>query len=175
VWGLASVLVVGFVVALYASGVGSNPNQLLAVVSTNQKSITVGWLSCLSVDPHKVVFDERDYWDDKLLGEIADKLSVRAVSLNAAPAACRWGFFATVVPGVVSAIRYNGQPAQYLISIGVCERTVDGSMNPNECVNKNVYVFNQRVAPHDLLSVALAGLASSQTDEYEMFKSERSH
>jgi hypothetical protein len=175
VWGGASVLLVGFVVALYALGVGSTPNnQLLAAVSTHQKEITVGWLSCLSIDPHQVVFDERYYWDEKLLGEIADKLSVKVVLPSADYAACRWGFFATVVPGVVSALKYNGEPAQYLISIGVCERRVDGSMT-NKCVNKNVYVFNRRVAPHDLFSFALVGLARSQTDEFDMFKSERSH
>jgi hypothetical protein len=69
--------------------------------------------------------------------------------------------------------RMIGEPAQYLVSTGVCERTADGSMNANKCVNKNVYVFNQRVATHDLFSVVLVGLARSQTDKWNIFKSDR--
>jgi hypothetical protein len=165
--GAASVLLVGFVVALYASGVGSDPDQLLAAVSINHKEISVNLLSCLSIDSHKVVFDRKDYWDQKLAGEIADKLSVKAVLLNADYAACRWDFSATVVPGEESAITYNGEAAQYLVSIGVCERAANGSMIAGACLDKNVYVFNRRVEPHDLFSLALVGLARSQADEWE--------
>jgi hypothetical protein len=181
VQGLAAVLVVGILVVSCGLGIYLNSDnylnsdKLVAAVATNQNRITVGWLSCLSVDAHKLVYAERDYWDDSLLGEIADKLAVKVVLANADYAACRWGFFATVVPGAIRALRYNGDAAQYLISIGVCERTVDGSMNASECVDKNVYVFNQRVTPHDLFSVALVGLAKSQTAEWEVFKHPRSN
>ena len=175
VQGLAAVLAVGILVASYGLGLYLNSDRLVAAVATNQKRITVGWLSCLSVVAHNVVYAGRDYWDDSLLGEIADKLAVKVVLANADYAACRWSFFAVVVPGVIRAVRYNGDAAQYLISIGVCERSVDGSMNASECVNKNVYVFNQSVTPHDLYSVALVGLAKSQTAEWEVFKSQRSN
>src|SRR6516164_4971410 len=173
-WGVASLLVVGFVMALYVLGVGSERNKLVAAVAINQKRISVNLLSCLSIRSRDVVFDRKEYWDLRLAGEIANKLSVKAVLPNADYEACRWGVFATVVPGEVRAVTYNGEVAQYLVSIGVCERAVDGSMNPNECVNKNVYVFNQSVEPRDLFSLALVGLAKSQADEWETFKSERS-
>lgn len=32
--------------------------------------------------------------------------------------------------GEVSTVRYNSERGQYLLSIGVCERAIDGSMNP---------------------------------------------
>jgi len=162
------------VVGLVVWGVDPDPNQFLAAVSLNYSTVRIDDVSCLSIDPHKVVFDQKDYWDPKLVEAIVDTLSINPVLFNADYATCPWGFFVTVVPRTIPAVRYNGQFARYLVSIGVCERTLNGSMNPNKCINKNIYVFNPRVEPHELFSLALVGLAKPQASKFEAFQSKRS-
>jgi len=173
-WSGAIVLLVGLVVGLVVWGVDPDPNQFLAAVSLNYSTVRIDDVSCLSIDPHKVVFDQKDYWDPKLVEAIVDTLSINPVLFNADYATCPWGFFVTVVPRTIPAVRYNGQFARYLVSIGVCERTLNGSMNPNKCINKNIYVFNPRVEPHELFSLALVGLAKPQASKFEAFQSKRS-
>ena len=152
------------------------PGPLLGAASTNQAYVSVADVNCLAIEPHKVVFAQKDYWNPKLPEEIVDRLGIKTVLLNADYAACPWSFFATVVPGTVSAVRYNDEAAQYLVSIGICQRNVDGSINPNKCLNKNIYVFNSRLVLHSrpdplaLFSLALDGLATRQTNEWEMIK-----
>ena len=158
-----------------------NPTPLLGAASRGQTYVGITSINCLSIEPHKVVFDRKEYWNPKLPEEIVDRLGIKTVLLNADYAACPWSFFATVVPETVSAVRYNDQAAQYLVSIGICQRNVDGSINPGKCLTKNIYVFNSslvlysRPDPLELLSLALDGLASLQTNEFEMFKSKGAH
>jgi hypothetical protein len=169
-WIPTVVLLVALVVGLVVRGVDPDPSQFLAVASQNDSAIRIDHVSCLSIDPHKVVFDRKDYWDPKLVESIGHTLLIKPVLLNADYATCPWGFFGTVVPGTVFAVRYKGGFARYLVSIGICERTVKGSMNPNKCLSKNIYVFNPRVEPLELLSLALVGLARPQANEWEAFQ-----
>jgi hypothetical protein len=173
-WSVTVVLV-GLVAGLAAWGVDPNPNQFLAAAALNYSTIRVERISCLSIDPHKVVFDKKDYWDPKLVEAIVDIVGIKAVFPDAEYATCPWGLFLTVVPGSISAVRYYGRSAKYLISAGICERTVSGSMNPSKCLSKNIYVFNPQVETHELFSIALVGLARSQASEWEMFQSKRSY
>jgi hypothetical protein len=119
------------------------------------------------------VFDRKDYWDPKLVEAIVDILSIKAVMLNAAYTTCPWSFFVTVVPKAIFAVRYDGLFARYLVSVGICERKVDGSINPNKCLSKNIYVFNPRVETHELFSIALVGLARPQANKWEAFLQKR--
>jgi hypothetical protein len=173
-WGVTVVLLVGLVVGLVVWGVDPDPGEFLAAASLNQSAVRIDGVSCLSIDPNQVVFDQKDYWDPKLVETIVDILSIKMVLFNADYATCPWGFSVVVVPKTIPAVRYNGQFARYLVSIGICERTVEGSMNPNECLSKNIYVFNPRVETHELFSLALVGLARPQTSELEAFQSKRS-
>ena len=127
----AGVVSVALIVGLTVWGADSDPNQFLAAASTNDSAVRIDGVSCLSIDPNKVVFDQKDYWDPKLVEAIVDTLSIKAVLLNADYATCPWGFFVTVVPRTIPAVRYNGRFARYLVSIAICERTSDGRMNPN--------------------------------------------
>jgi hypothetical protein len=172
-WSVTAILLVSLVVGLVVWGIDPDPNQFLAAASTNDSAVRIDGVSCLSIDPNKVVFDQKDYWDPKLVEAIVDTLSIKAVLFNADYATCPWGFSVTVVPRTIPAVRYNGQFARYLVSIGICERTPDGRMNPNKCLSKNIYVFNPRVEPHELFSLALVGLARPQASELEAFQSKR--
>ena len=127
----------GFALIIMLLGNALNPNPLLGAASRLQTYVSIASINCLSIEPHKVVFDRNEYWNPKLPEEIVDRLGIKTVLLNADYAACPWSFFATVVPGTVSAVRYNDQAAQYLVSIGICQRNVDGSINPNKCLTKN--------------------------------------
>lgn len=173
-WGVAAALLIGLVAGLTLWDVDPSPGQLLAAASLNDSAVRIGGVSCLSIAPHKVVFDKKDYSDPKLVEEIADTFSIKTVLFGADYATCPWNFFVTVVPGTIPAVRYNGVSAKYLVSIGVCDRAVDGSVNPNKCLSKNVYVFNPRVEPHELFSLALVGLAKPQASKWEAFQKKRS-
>jgi len=164
------VLLGGLVAASLMKWFDPTPNEFWAVASKNQSAIDLYGVSCLSVDSQKVVFDRKDYSDPKLLEAIVGTLPIKNVLFNVDYGTCPLGFFVTVVPGQVSAVRYQGLVAEYLVSIGVCERTSNGRMNPNRCTDKNIYVFNPRVEPHELFALALVGLAKPQTDEWEVFK-----
>jgi hypothetical protein len=148
--------------------------EYMAAASQNQSAVRIDRVGCLSIRPHQVVFDRKDYSDPKLVEAIVEILSIKTVLFNADYATCPWDFFVTGIPGTGFAVRYYGQPARYLVSIGICERFANGSVNPDKCFDKNIYVFNPRVEPHELFSIALVGLARPQAREWEMFQSKRS-
>jgi hypothetical protein len=173
-WIVPGVFLVGLVVGLVVWGIDPDPNQFLAAASLNDSKVRIDGVSCLSIDPHQVVFDQKDYSDPKLVEAIIDILSIKNVLFNADYATCPWGFFLVVVPKTIVAVRYNGQFARYLVAIGICERAVNKSMNPNRCLSKNIYVFNPRVETHELFSLALAGLARPQVSELDALQSKRS-
>jgi len=93
------VLLVGLVVGLVVWGVDPDPNQFLAAVSLNYSTVRIDDVSCLSIDPHKVVFDQKDYWDPKLVEAIVDTLSINPVLFNADYATCPWGFLSLLYQG----------------------------------------------------------------------------
>jgi len=175
-WSGAAVVVLlgGLVISSLMKGDDPDPKNFWAAAAMNQSAIDIKSISCLSVDSHKVVFDRENYSDPRLLESIVENLPIENVLFDVDYATCPWGFFVTVVPGQVSAVEYQGLFAQYLVSIGLCERTPNGRMNPNRCTTKNIYVFNPRVEPHELFLLALVGLAKSQVDEWEVFKVKRS-
>jgi hypothetical protein len=169
----AALLMVGLVIGLAVWD--PDPNEFLAAAAQNQSAVRIDGVSCLSIGSNQVVFDQKDYSDPKLVEAIVNTLSIKTVLFNADGAACPWGFFVTVVPGLISAVRYDDLFARYLVSIGICERTPDGKMNPNKCTDKNIYVFNSRAEPHELFLLALAGLARPQASEWQVFKMETPH
>jgi hypothetical protein len=169
----AVLLLIGFVVWFAMWHSKSDSNQLQAVVSVNDSTVHIDRVSCLSIDPHKVVFDRKDYWDAKLAESVADVLSIKMVLLNVDYATCPWGLSITVVPGTVFAVRYEGRFAKDLVSIGICERTVKGSLNPDKCLSKNVYVFASSDNPHVLFLAGLVGLAKPQVGEWDAFQTRK--
>jgi hypothetical protein len=173
-WSYSVLLLGGLVIGSLMKRADPNLNELWAVASKNQSAIDLDGVSCLSVASHDVVFDRKDYSDPRLLEAIVGQLQIKIVLFDVDYATCPWGFFVTVVPGQVSAVKYQDLFAQYLVSIGVCERSPNGRMNPNRCTDKNVYVFNPHVEPHELFTLALIGLVKSQMDEWEIFKVRKS-
>jgi hypothetical protein len=171
-WGAAMLLTIGLIVGLLVWGIDPDPDNFLAAASQGESTIAVDGVSCLWIK--QVMYDAKDYSDPKLPEAIVDILSIKTILPDADYAACRWGFDIAVVPKTEPHVRYNGQPARYLVSIAICDRTVDGRMNPNKCLSKNVYVFTPRVAPHDLFLIALDGLARRQTSEWESFQRRKS-
>lgn len=140
------------------------------MASLNYSTIRIADVDCLSVDPDQVVFDRKQYSDPKLFGLIADKLQIEKVVVSADYARCPLSLFITVVPGTEFAVRRDGVFAKYLVSAGICQRTVGGSVNPDNCLSKNIYVFRSWVEPHQLLSAGLVGLKLPQSDRWEPFE-----
>ncbi|CAN7239499.1 hypothetical protein LJR220_000924 [Bradyrhizobium sp. LjRoot220] len=168
-WGIIAVILVGLLVASSARNLSPDPSQIQAAASVRSSDILVDGLRCLSIDPRKVIVNEQTYSEPRLVETIAEILPVKAVLFDADVGTCPWEFFVTVVTGKVSAVRLHGQPAEYLVAIGICERTPNVTLHPGKCINKNIYVFNSGIAPHELLTTALEGLARSQAKEWEVF------
>ena len=92
-WSLTSVLLVGLIVGLLVWDLDPDTDQLLAAASLHDSSVRIESVHCLAIDPHKVVFDEKDYWDPQLAAAIVDILSIKSVLFDADYATCPLGFF----------------------------------------------------------------------------------
>jgi|SRR5581483_2868551 len=144
-------------------------NEFRAIADLNYSTIDYDKVTCLSIDSHRVIYNGKDYPDPALAKSIANILSIKRVLPDATYSECPWKFFVVVVPGTTSDMFDGFLPAQYLISVGICERINDEQVNPGNCVNKNVYVFNWSVKPHDLFRIGLTALRP-ETQDMEVFK-----
>jgi hypothetical protein len=166
-WGLIAACFGVWAFAMYAPDFSA---EYVAAATQNDAAFRVSDFSCVSIDPHKVVYDQKEYIDPELAKAITDVLSIKNVFFDADATTCPWHFFITGISRRISAVRFYGSPALYLVSIGICERKPDGHVNPNKCLSKNIYVFNRNVEPHKLFSLALVGLARSQATELEGYQ-----
>jgi hypothetical protein len=164
-WGLIAACFGIWAVAIYAP---DSRAEYLAAVSQNDAAFRVSDFSCVSI--HGVVYDQKEYIDPKLAEAITDVLSIKNVFFDADVTTCPWYFSITGISGNVYAVRYNGDFARYLVSIGICERKPNGRVNENKCLSKNIYVFNRKVEPHTLFLLALVGMARSQATELEAYQ-----
>jgi hypothetical protein len=166
-WGLVAACFAVWALAMYEPDFSS---EYLAAASQNDAAFRLSDFSCVSIDPHHVVYDQKENADPELAESISNVLSIKSVFFDADVTTCRWHFFITGISGAVRAVRYNGNVARYLISIGICQRNADGRVNPSKCLSKNIYVFNQNVEPHTLFLLALIGLARSQATALEGYQ-----
>jgi hypothetical protein len=167
---IAPIFFVGLSIGPAVQAFEQYPTQIQATSHLNYSTINFNEVSCLSIDTHKIQFDRREYSDPRLVASIADILSVRDVRFDADDATCPWGLIETVVPKIVYAVRRGVWPAQYLISAAICGRSANGHLNPDKCLNTNVYVFNWSAKPHELLWMGLVGLTRSKTQDWELFE-----
>jgi hypothetical protein len=134
------------------------PSEIRAAAITNFSTIDYGSVTCVSIASRDLTVEGKETPDRKVAKWIADILSIKTVFFNAPYAACPWAFSINIAPGTDFAIHDGLLPAQYLVSVGICERINDRHMDPNKCLSKNVYVFNWRARPHDLFMVGIIGL-----------------
>src|SRR5436190_16756603 len=95
--------------------------EYLAAVSQNDAAFRVSDFSCVSIDSRRVVYDQKEYIDPKLAQAITDVLSIKNVFFDADVTTCPWYFSVTGISTNVYAVRYDGDFARYLVSIGICE------------------------------------------------------
>src|SRR5258705_7736174 len=165
-WGLVAAFFAVWALAMYTP---DSSAEYLAAVSQNGAAFRVSDFSCVSIDSHRVVYDQKEYIDPKLAQAITDVLSIKNVFFDADATTCPWYFSITGISRTIYAVRYGGGFPRYLVSIGICERKPNGRVNPNKCLSKNIYVFNRNVEPHTLFWLALVGLARSQATEWEAY------
>lgn len=162
-----AISVAGVIIGLVVLFLEWPPTEIRAAVSTNYSTIEYDKVNCVSIGPHDLTVEGKDIPDPRLGKFITDTLSIRSVLFSAAYSECPWTFFINIAPGTNFAVHDGVLPAQYLVSVGICERTDDGRPNAGKCVNKNVYVFNWRVKPRDLFRVAIVGLKPDTKDDEE--------
>ena len=169
IWACVVVAVCGVIFAVVYEPDFSN--EYVAVTARGSANFQLDHVTCVSIDSrHGVIFDEQEYPDPKLSEAISQILSIKNVMFDVDNRACPWSFSITGITGTIYAVRYNDRFAKYLVSLGVCTRSPNGLPNPNDCVEKNIYVFNPRLPPHQLFLVALTGLAKLQVNEWEAFQ-----
>jgi hypothetical protein len=161
--------VAGFLIGLAVLFLGWPVDEFRAAASTNYSTIDYDKVNCVSIGPHDLRVGGKDIPDPKLAKSIVDVLSIKSILSSATYSQCPWTLYVNVVPGMTFDVSDGLLPAQYLVSVGICQRTDDGHVNPNKCLNKDVYVFNWRVEPHDLFRIGLFGL-KPETKEEEEFK-----
>ena len=166
-WGLIAACFAIWAFAMYAP---DSRAEYLAAVSQNDAAFRVSDFSCVSIDSRRVVYDQKEYIDPKLAQAITDVLSIKNVFFDADVTTCPWYFSITGISGRIYSVRFDGSPALYLVSIGICERKPNGHVNPNKCLSKNIYVFNRNVEPHMLFLLALVGFAKSQSTKLEGYQ-----
>jgi hypothetical protein len=165
---IAAVFVASAVAGLIVVMLALYPYELLATASLNYSTIDYAKVTCVSIGPHRVTVEGKDVPDPTLAKSIADFLAIRTVLFGAPYSECPWDFSVNVAPGPIIAVRYGLLPAEYLVSVAICERTGDVHVNPNKCLSKNVYVFNWRAKPHDLFRIGIIGLKPQAPDMEEI-------
>jgi hypothetical protein len=163
------------IILVAVSLVWSDPDRknFLAAASLNFARFPIESVDCLAINPHGVVYDQKGFSDPELPEAITSALGIKTILPGADTATCRWGIDITVIAKADPHVRYNGDFSRYLVAIAICERSADGRMT-DECISKNIYVFNPHVAPHDLFLIALDGLALRQTQEWQAFQRKKS-
>lgn len=141
------------------------PSEIRAAASLNYSTIDYAKVTCVSIAPHHVIVEGRNTPDPRLAKLITDILSIKTVLFDASYSECPWDFFINVTPGTVYGVRNGFVLAQYLMAVGICERTDDRHVDANKCLSKNVYVFNWRATPHDLFKVGIIGLKPETPDK----------
>jgi hypothetical protein len=167
-WGIGTLLAVGLIVGTVVWGVDTDPARYLAASSWHDWTVRLETVNCVSIRSAK--YDRKPHAERDLAEAVTDILKIKTVLLDANDTMCPWGLDANVVPGIDTAISYNGLWSRYLVSMGICEKEADGQLNPNRCLNKNIYVFTPRVSPHNLFRIGLVGLAKSQARKFEPFQ-----
>ena len=165
-------LLVVFIAVILFRGDLERTSEIRAAVVSHQLELQLDRLHCLSVDPRRLVFNERQYPGEKLVRTIGAQLAIPRIYVNANVAECPWGFSLSGEKRDIFAVRYREEIAHYVLSVGICERLPDGALNPDRCLSKGIYVFNRNVATDELFSMALTGLARKQTNEWEAFQVE---
>jgi hypothetical protein len=166
-WGLVLAGVAVWAFAVYAPDFSP---EYVAAASQNQAAFRVSDFSCVSIDSRNVIYDQKEYVDAELARAITDTLSIKSVFFDANVTTCPWRFSITGISGRISAVRFRGGAALYLVSVSVCQRRPDGYVIPYKCLSKNIYVFNRNVEPHMLFLLALVGFARSQATEWETYQ-----
>lgn len=147
-------------------------SEVRAAVVWDQLELQLDRLHCLSVDPRKLVFNERQYPGEKLVSTIGAQLAIPRIYVNANVAECPWGFSLSGEKRNIFAVRYREEIAHYVLSVGICERKPDGTLNPDRCLAKSIYIFNHNAPVDALFLVSLTGLARKQTSKWEAFQVE---
>lgn len=161
-----------FIAVILFRGDLERTSEIRAAVVWDQLELQLDRLHCLSVNPRRIVFNERQYPSEKLVSTIGAQLAIPRIYVNANVAECPWGFSLSGEKRNIFAVRYREEIAHYVLSVGICERVPDGTLNPDRCLVKSIYVFNSNVGVDALFSVALTGLARKQTSEWEAFQAE---
>ena len=164
------------IVLVVVSLLWGNPDRenFLAAASPNFAKFPIESVNCLAINPDGVIYDRKNFSDPKLPQAIADALGIKTILPGADYAACPWGIDIAVIAQTDPHVRYDGDFSRYLVSIAICERSPPDGRMTDDCISKNIYVFNPRVAPHDLFLIALDGLALRQTQDWQVFQRKKS-
>lgn len=166
----------GFILAvsvLIGSMMVRSKGQVVVASSLGQARISMEEVNCLSVDPHKIIFNRAEYDASKVMELIDEVLSIQPTLLESQQAICPWVFSAAILENANFGVKHNGRPAKYLVSVGVCaSRPGKEVLDPNKCLSKNVYVFGSRLPVPTLFKLGLIGLGrlqSKQSNEWDVF------
>lgn len=145
------------------------PKTVIFAGAVNQSRVDLRAVSCLLVDPQKIVFRRQPY-DTASVIELTERIFSIRPTLSSLDQ-CSWGLFITVVKNENFGVSYRGNATDALIAIGICEWLPSiRNYNPNKCLSKNIYVFKRGLSALELFEVGLRGLKNPQSDEWQIFE-----
>jgi hypothetical protein len=88
---------------------------------------------------------------------------------------CPFIFYSNALHQTTRAVKHYGQPALVFMSFGVCKTDLDGKVNRNPCVYKNVYLFRDDLLPLELFEVGFKAFVRKQDTEWTLMKIRLGH
>ena len=142
-----------------------------AAVSRGRHDLRIGDVSCVSIDPRKIVFDQQEYENPELAEDIAKMLSIKDALIGEDTERCPWRLDVGGISGRNYNVSYGDHKfARYHVSVSLCERASNEQLYSGRCLSKGIYVFNRSVGPHELFLLGLGALAKPQAAEWEVYR-----
>jgi hypothetical protein len=168
---VAIIIIIAVIVVLH----GRSPmrpdssNGRTVIMSRGQWKIPLETVQCLSrSSTKKTMILGSDYSDDPeivtLFGESFGALPIRVDDPS-----CTYVYFTAPPARLNRSVKLQEQPAIILASVGVCEWATPPEVNPNQCSQKNVWYFQEKIEPAELVTIAFRAFVEPQDSHWKAF------
>jgi hypothetical protein len=169
-WMAIAIAILIAAALVHNSSQSKAPNQRFVAMSRGQWKIPLETVQCLNRANQGKAFMifGKNYYDDPAVTALFSK-SFGGVPMSADDPNCKYVGF-TAVSTFARAVRLHGQPALILASPYLCEGEAAQTIDSNRCSQKNVYFFQEKIEPLELLTIAFKAFIEPQDREWKVFR-----
>jgi hypothetical protein len=144
-------------------------NGRAVIMSRGQWNIPLETVQCLSrSSTKKTMILGRNYSDDAEIIALFSK-PFGALPIRVDDPSCTYVYFTAPPPRLNRSVTFQGQPAIILASVGVCEWATPPEVNPNQCSQKNIWYFQEKIEPAELVTIAFRAFVEPQDSYWKAF------